>query len=323
MRIDIGTYTGNDGGTPGSNPQTINLTNCTGNLSTVDSAIFLHVNGAGGGGTYYTTNTYDADNASFVFGLGAQEAGQITTLGAGSFVADGKCNAQGVVYYFLVLQSDGITQDFETGQYTGNGLDNQDGLLTYAAWVPDWVFTLSQAGSCACWVTTITTSAYSFNADVRRSNVIQSVNSGFAQLGNRVGYANDSGEVYNYFVAGKVVGFLNTISYTGDSVADSSQAVAGAGFEPEMAYTKSQGTDEPVGRNKDQAGDESFRFSDSAVVANRFESLDADGFTVGGDDEVNENGLNYQSLVFKAFAGAAVGGIVPILEHHCRMMRNQ
>lgn len=311
MRIDVLTKTGDGAG----GGQVVNLTNCVGNLSTIASVIFVSAVGASGGGTYFTTDTYDADQATYLYGGGAQVGGQITTLGAGSFKIDGNCNISGVVYVILVLQYDGITQDLETGTYTGNLTDDQDGLWTWGAWVPEWVQTVSEAGSVACWRTDNipgdSTSNWTNNAAV--NNAIQSVNSGYCQLGDRAGWANNSGETYHWFVAGLVPGYFNTIRYTGDGNDPRVPDVTGAGFQPELIYDKNSNGNEPVGTQEDMAIDDTFRFRDQASVFNRIKAIKADGFEVGSDAEVNTLNFIYDAFVFKAFAGAAAGGVVPLI----------
>jgi len=90
--------------------------------------------------------------------------------------------------------------------------------------------------------------------------------------------------------------------YTGDTVGDSSKSITGIGFLPDAVFIVSDlDTEGGVFRLSSQgAGDIAFLVGDAGgETANLIESLDADGFTVGGDSKVNGNGESYYYTCIK------------------------
>ncbi len=300
MRIDVGSYTGD-----GSDPKTISLTNCTGDLSSVTSVIFVQTYGPSGQGTCFTTDIYDTDYASYCYGNGAQIVDLITSLTSGAFDVEGLLNASGVTYAYLVLQYDGTANEIETGQYTGNGLDDQDGLLTYGAWVPDFIQGMSESGSACNFRSDIAIStdmANYWSGGTSRSNVYQSVNSGYVQLGNRGAHANDDTEVYNYYVLAEIANYFFYGNYTGNGIDD--RSITGAGFQPELSWVCDRLGNEPGWRQKDLSAGISGRWRDTAGVSNHIQDLEADGIQVGTDPEANGDTRVYDWLCWKAYVGA-------------------
>ncbi len=315
MRIDTGTYTGNDGGVLGDNPQVINLTNCVGDCSVIATVIMIFVHGAGAGGPYFTTNTFDINFATSLY-LNIQEEDYITTLTTQAFTADGECNVQDVVFYYLVLQYDGITQDIETGQYVGNGLDNQTGLMTFGAWTPDCAMTNREGGSYQynAWRTNDVTAlkSASWTSLLEVTDKIQAINSGNCELGTHA-QVNKSGNTFNWFVLGEVVDHCSFVTYVGNDADNRDLALLS--FQPKVVLIKGSGNDDSVGRTSDMVGDVSFRFRDFGTTFNAIQAINVDGFQVGTAHYVNEGPASdtqtYYAWCFKDFAGASAGGNAP------------
>ncbi len=90
----------------------------------------------------------------------------------------------------------------------------------------------------------------------------------------------------------------------GDGVAK----VSDLPFTPEIVIVKADGAYVAVWRGSCHTGDDSSYFDNDNNASNRIESLDANGFTVGSDAEVNANGVNYVWIAFKASATAITCG---------------
>ncbi len=100
---------------------------------------------------------------------------------------------------------------------------------------------------------------------------------------------------------------LATGSYTGNGL--DGRAITGAGFRPDVVIVKGNVAEAAVIRTSTMAGDASkVLASATAVVADRIQSLDADGFTVGADADVNQNGVTYSWVGFRAVAGEVKAG---------------
>jgi uncharacterized repeat protein (TIGR01451 family) len=89
-------------------------------------------------------------------------------------------------------------------------------------------------------------------------------------------------------------------SYIGSGVGG--QVITGVGFEPDIVLIKGDNGETPVIRTSTMTGDNSKPIGvDSGVLPNQIRSLDADGFTVGGSNRVNQTGV---SFYWTAFRGA-------------------
>jgi hypothetical protein len=100
---------------------------------------------------------------------------------------------------------------------------------------------------------------------------------------------------------------LTTGSYVGNGV--DGRVVAGLGFSPVLVIVKSAGTQIAVARSSTMAGDASKPMTgDTALQANRIQSLDADGFTLGTDASVNGSGGTYSWAAFRAQPGVMTVG---------------
>lgn len=99
--------------------------------------------------------------------------------------------------------------------------------------------------------------------------------------------------------------------YNGDGAA--SQTITGLGFRPDVVLIKGGSGEPPVMKTASMLGDLSKEVgSFSALYTDRIVSLDDDGFTVGGSNEVNQSGVGaYQYVAMRAATGVmALGAYV-------------
>ena len=98
------------------------------------------------------------------------------------------------------------------------------------------------------------------------------------------------------------LGQMATGTYTGDGV--DNRAITGVGFQPDVVIVKRYPNKNALIRTSTMTGDASKKFVGSGLFSNTIQSLDADGFTVGTDDFINQSSEPYHWIAFKAAAGS-------------------
>ena len=95
---------------------------------------------------------------------------------------------------------------------------------------------------------------------------------------------------------------LATGSHVGNAM--DNRAITGLGFTPDYVLIKATSNRPAVSRSSSMAGDVSKAINGaSALQANRIQSLDVDGFTLGTHATVNANGAVYSWVAFRAAPG--------------------
>jgi len=187
-----------------------------------------------------------------------------------------------------------------TGSYVGDGLDNR--AITGAGFQPDVVVV-----KCGCAQRpVIRTSTMSGDAskligltNALQPDRVQSLDPGGFTIGADA-QVNASGQTF-YWVAMKAGTDLVVGSYTGDSL--DNRSITGAGFQPDWAITLGDGEDSWF-RPGTLAGDASYGMDGSGTYANRIQALEADGFQIGSNVNVNKVSTTYHYIAFRE--GAAV-----------------
>ena len=96
-------------------------------------------------------------------------------------------------------------------------------------------------------------------------------------------------------------------SYTGNGT--DNRIITGLGFGPDVVIVKSAAARVAVIRTSTMSGDNSKEMvGATALQANRIQSLNTNGFTVGTDATVNNNGVVYYWIAFKASSGRMTVG---------------
>jgi hypothetical protein len=186
-----------------------------------------------------------------------------------------------------------------TGTYTGNAVDNR--AITGVGFQPDVVIVKADAAQ----IGVIRSSSMSGDtskpmtgATALTANLVQTLDSNGFTLGNDA-RVNGNGTTY-YWVAFKAqAGELKVGSYTGNGAA--SRAIIGAGFSPEYAMVLPATGQQAVERATGMSS--TFRFDAETGAANRINSLDSDGFTVGSSAQTNTSGTTYHYLLWNEMAG--------------------
>jgi len=109
---------------------------------------------------------------------------------------------------------------------------------------------------------------------------------------------NTNGNTYHW-VAMKAGSDLSVGSYVGD--ATDNRSITGVGFEPAWVVTMGDGDDSWI-RPASVTGDTSYPMDGLSQFANRIQALEADGFQIGSNANVNELGTTFHYVAWKASA---------------------
>jgi len=113
-------------------------------------------------------------------------------------------------------------------------------------------------------------------------------------------------KINNVFIPPVPTEHFNTVLYSGNS---STQSITGVGFKPDLVWIKERG---PLAENHNwydsTRGVQNFLVSNSSAnevagSSSRLNAFDADGFTVGSDNEINDSGSTYVAWCWKANGG--------------------
>ena len=99
-----------------------------------------------------------------------------------------------------------------------------------------------------------------------------------------------------------------TGTYAGDGT--DNRAITGVGFQPDvLVVTRDTSGEVAVVRSSTMTGDATkLLVGGNALLTNRIQSLDLDGFTIGTNGAINTSGVTYRWIAFKAAAGQLVTG---------------
>jgi len=100
---------------------------------------------------------------------------------------------------------------------------------------------------------------------------------------------------------------MSTGTYVGDGV--DNRPITGVGFPPDVVYVRASANQRTVVKTSTMAGDSAKELGNNGALAtDRIQSLDSDGFTVGKNAQVNQNGVTYTWWAFEVSPGdLAVG----------------
>src|SRR3990172_7990664 len=220
-------------------------------------------------------------------------ANRIKSLDANGFTVgnDAQVNATGINYYWVAFkaQSNFITVD----SYSGNGADPRS--IPGVGFSPEWVLVMSDGSGAAVHRSESMsgdTSAY-FSAAANGSNLIQALEANGFQVGNDPA-VNTSG-TYHYVAVNALGLNMSQGVHPGNSTDPTNIA---AGFQPEYVIVKAETAEEGVARPASLAGDSTVFFNPTANAADRIQALQATGFEVGLDPDVNSSGTTYHWIAF-------------------------
>lgn len=241
-------------------------------------------------------------------GDAANTTNHIQSLDADGFTVgdDADVNTANMPYYWIAFSGSdcSVGGTFCVGSYTGTGISQS---ITDVGFQPDLVFTKRESGTVGAWKSSVmsgTESAYLSTTANIASNDINSLDTTGFTVGTR-NPVNRNTDVYYYFAFTEVPGFMEVGTYTGNG-ADNRNITnvdnPGLTFQPDFMWTKAESNRFSVGSIREHYGDRSFRFSDGSSNRNYIQNLLApNGFQLGSNIAVNQNGVDYY---YVAFAGA-------------------
>lgn len=182
--------------------------------------------------------------------------------------------------------------DFAIGVYNGNGIDNRN--ITRTPFQPDFVVSKRNGASAAILRTAAQSGDLSvaLSATAEAANQIQALNADGFQVGAASNVINTAGTLYRWFAFATSSHFaVNT--YTGN--ATDNRSITGVGFQPDLTWIKRSTAVNGVLRPSTLAGDATQYFVSLANVADRIQTLESDGFQIGGNQtETNTNAATYR-----------------------------
>ncbi|KKR05980.1 MAG: hypothetical protein UT34_C0001G0020 [candidate division WS6 bacterium GW2011_GWF2_39_15] len=220
--------------------------------------------------------------------------------------------------YFIISHSlpyfeqdvQAATFSIQTGYYLGDGTDNR--TITGLGFQPDLIL-IKDDSNAGVDGTLFKTSAMSGETTARladqdvdiTSDTIQSIDSDGFTIGTNAD-VNTSAVMYFWIAFGgsdcTSSGTFCVGSYTGNGTSQS----VNTGFQPDLAIVKSSNTSlamwksTPMGTNTSNF----FGLNNEDSTGQRIQTLDASGFTVGNNNVVNENSINFWFIAFKEVSGA-------------------
>jgi hypothetical protein len=107
---------------------------------------------------------------------------------------------------------------------------------------------------------------------------------------------NENGTTFHY-IAWAASSQVSTGSYTGNGA--DNRSISGIGFQPEMAWIKRSDAQASVWRPQIVSGDATLFWTATAAASDRIQALQADGFQVGTNAQVNTNLSTYYRLALR------------------------
>jgi hypothetical protein len=180
------------------------------------------------------------------------------------------------------------------GSYVGNGVDSRS--ITGVGLQPVWAVTLGDGDDSIFRPGPLTGDAsYSMTGTTSVPNDIQALEANGFQVGNSAD-VNQSGVTYHYIVWATST-HVKTTSYTGNGA--DNRSITGVGFQPLMVWIKRDDAQQPVWRPASLAGDSTLFWAATAANSNRIQALQADGFQVGTQAQVNNSGATHYYLALR------------------------
>ena len=190
----------------------------------------------------------------------------------------------------------------QTGAYTGNGANRTISGLSFQ---PDVVIVRSDTTDVAVVRTSLmpaTKAKKITGAGALAANLITAFGATSFDLGTDAA-VNGAAKTY-YWTAMKTGANLNAGMYTGNGADD--RNIGGLGFPPDWVVTMGDGQEDEF-KPSPLAGDAAYTMNGAGSATNRIQALQATGFQIGSNAEVNENARAYYWFAFAVTSKVAVG----------------
>ena len=252
------------------------------------------------------TSDMSGDASKPLAGGTALSADLIQSLDANGFTigVNDSVNELGKTYDWIAFKA---SAGFLTlGSYAGDGVAGRtlsglglspDALFVFDGGNEEAVFTNSAAGG----------NAFDFGSSVNAGWIPSLTGDGFT-VGND-NRVNALGRTYYYVAWNELPGLMDVGGYTGDGL--DNRNIGGLGLQPEWVVVKNTAGDQVVQHFDSQGAalDSSSFFTGNAANTNRIQQLQADGFQVGADNDVNASGKTYTYMAFRQETAPTISNV--------------
>ena len=280
MRLATGTYVGD-----GQDDRGI------GGLSFQPDAVFIKCECNRPG--VARTSTMTGDAAKVLTSTGNLAPDLVQSLDGAGFTlgTDLNVNQDGATFHWAAFKAG---DELELGSYVGDGTDDRSiGGLSFP---PDWVVTLGDGNDSVFRPGSLAgDESFRIAGTGSLANRIQALEADGCQLGSTPD-VNQSGVTFHY-LAWQVSANVTQSTYDGDGGDD--RSIGGVGFPPELVWTKEATASQSAWRPASVIGDLTLNFNAVVARVNRLQALEAAGFQVGGNVQVNRNNRTYHYLALR------------------------
>lgn len=251
----------------------------------------------------FRTSLMHGDSTAYLGVNTADFTGGITSLTPSGFTLGNNAtvNSNGVTYHWQAFgnaynpRTNSGATDFAIGTYSGNAIDDRN--ISELPWQPNFVVTKGAGASLAVLRTSQQVGDLSapLNNTAEAANRVQALNSDGFQIGTDA-QVNTNANVYRWFAFKDGINF-NVGGYTGNNT--DNRDITGIAYQPDLVWVKRSTNVQGVQRSSTIFTDSTQYFSNLANVADRIQTLIANGFQVGGNQaETNANGGIYRYTVW-------------------------
>jgi hypothetical protein len=245
------------------------------------------------------TSTMTGDVAKPMGTATALQADNIQSLTATGFTigTNARVNQSGRTYHWVAFKTNG--QAMRVGTYNGNAANRS---FTGFGFSPEAVILMGNNAARAVSRLSGMTRSYGFDASTGTTTGVTSLDADGFSVGTAA-EANASGIAYHYVAFNDVANSIDIASYAGNNA--DNRTVATVGFQPE--YVLIRANDTATGRSANArpaslAGDSTQLFTATANANNRIQALQANGFQLGTQTDVNASTVNYHYLAVRSSA---------------------
>lgn len=236
------------------------------------------------------TSTMPGDASKIIGLLGNLLADNVQSLDADGFTigTDARVNNSGQTFHWVAMKGSSV---LTVGSYVGDGTDNRS--ITGVGFQPVWVMTMGDGED--SWFrpgTLAGDASFAVDGSGTFTNRIQALESDGFQIGSNTN-VNQTDITYHY-IAWKASAALKQATYAGNGA--DNRSITGVGFQPQFLWIKRSSTNQSAWRPASLGGDSTLYWSATAAAANRIQALEADGFQVGTNDQVNNSVGTYYYL---------------------------
>ena len=253
------------------------------------------------------TSTMSGADSKVMTGATATATNNITSLDADGFTVSNGGNIANInsqTYTFIAFKSSpGVTT---VGSYSGTGVDGN--AVTGLGFSPELVFVFDGSNQAGVFRNSADANSYDFTKNAYTTAITSLDASGFTLGADQ--RANKNGDTYYYIAWNQIPGLMKVGSYTGNAVDDTN--ITGVGFAPEWLMVQSSSGSDPAVNHTEAQGastDISNYFTGTTSTTNLIQQLQADGFQVGNNADVNANGTYYSYMAWSQETGPTISAI--------------